>query len=327
MVVERRLHALAAALLACACARAQPERITLGIAHLPAFGLVFIAEEQGYFARHGVVLEQRRFATGRDALAALARGEVEAATSYSTPVVLRASRERLEVLTTLHASQRGNRLVARADRRIALAEDLAGKRIGVTLGTGGEFFLHTLLAYAGVEGAAKLVDLGPTAAVDALVAGDVDAIVTWPPHAHRARRLVAGGTVELTSEAYAELSVIAVRAGTSAARRGALVKLLAALADAERLVQDQPEEAFRALRAEFPGEPEEALREIWSGMVPALGVTHELAAVLEREAAWFRARGRTDGPALDVGALLAPGVLAEAAPEAVTFVAPPGAWR
>jgi hypothetical protein len=51
-------------------------------------------------------------------------------------------------------------------------------------------------------------------------------------------------------------------------------------------------------------------------------VTHELAAVLEREAAWFRSSGRVEGPPLDLGALLEPDVLTEVDPEAVTFVLP-----
>jgi NitT/TauT family transport system substrate-binding protein len=312
-------------LLLAGCPREERERITLGVAPLPAFGLVFIAEASGYFAAHGLTVEQRRFATGRDALVALDAGEVDGATAYTTPVAARAGQDDLKVVTTLHASTRLTRLVARADRGIGRAEDLAGKRIGVPLGTSGEFFLHTVLAYAGVERSATLVDVSPAAAIEALLAGEVDAVATWPPHVYAASPLIAaGGAFEVPTDVYVEISVLAVSDATHLARRAALVKLVRALADAERLVREEPERAFRALRAAFPDVGEQELRDAWEATRPVLGLTHELAAVLEREAAWLRARGHAEGPALDVGAILDPAVLAEVDPQAVTFVSP--AW-
>ncbi len=236
---------------------------------------------------------------------------------------MRASRDDLEVLTTLHASTRLTRLLARRDRGVARAEDLAGKRVGVTKGTNGELFLHTVLSHAGVE-RVEVVDLPPAGAVDALAAGDVDAIVTWPPHVYRARALLGDAQrVEIAGDAYAEISALVVRDATHRARRPALVRLVRALADAERLVRERPDEAFRSLRAAFPDSTEAELRETWAGMRLTLGVTHELAAVLEREAAWLRSIGRAQGPPLDLGAVLDPDVLAEVDPEAVTFVSPP----
>jgi NitT/TauT family transport system substrate-binding protein len=310
-------------LLLAGCPRAERERLTLGVARLPASGLLFIAEAKGYFAAHGLAVEQRRFATGRDALAALAAGEVDAATAYTTPVAARAAREDLLVLTTLHASTRLTRLVVRSDRGITRAEDLAGKRIGVPVGTSGEFFLHTLLAAAGVEHSARVVDLSPADAVAALLSGEVDAIATWPPYAYGTRAAIAARQAfELASEVYAEISVLAIRGETHRTRRPALVKLLRALADAERLVGGEPEQAFQALRGAFPGASEAELRETWAAMRPTLGLSHELAAVLEREAAWMRSHGHAGGPALDLGALLDRDVLAEVEPEAVTFVSP-----
>jgi ABC-type nitrate/sulfonate/bicarbonate transport system substrate-binding protein len=321
-MVRARLPAIVSLLLA-ACARQEPERVAIAVAPLPSLGLVFIADASGYFAARGLEVEQRVFETGREALVALAAGEVDAATAYTTPVVLRARKGDLEVLTTLHASTRLTRLVARADRGIRGASDLAGRRVGVPHGTSGEFFLHTLLAFAGTEQSVAVVDLSPVAAVKALGAGEVDAIATWPPYVYEARRVLDGGrAVEMPSEVYTEISALVTRGTIHRTRRAALVKLVRALADAERLVQERPDVAFRALRARFSDVEEERLRDTWSSMRLSLGMTHELAAVVEREAAWLREGGHLDGPPLDVGALLAPDVLAEVDPEAVTFVSP-----
>jgi hypothetical protein len=87
-------------------------------------------------------------------------------------------------------------------------------------------------------------------------------------------------------------------------------------------MREDPERAFRALRAAFPEAGERELRDAWGATRPVLGLTHELAAVLEREAAWLRAHGHAGGPPLDVPAVLDPGVLSEVDPQAVTFVSP-----
>jgi NitT/TauT family transport system substrate-binding protein len=317
---------LLAALALAACAPEPRERLVLGIVHLPAFGLVYVAEAKGYFAARGLEVEQRPFTSGRDAVAALGAGRIDAATAFETPVVLRAGRDAsLRVLTTLHVSTGNTRLVARGDRGIAAPSDLAGKRVGFARNTNAEYFLDVLLAWNGVpQRDVRMIDVAPEAAADALASGEVDAVATWTPHAERARRMAGpGGAVELGCEVYTEVSVLVTREPMLSARRGALVRFVAALADAERLVRDRPWEAFAALRAEFPESAEADLAESWRRVRPTLGLTHQLAATLEDESRWFRAVGRAEGAPLDVGVLLEPDVLADVDPEAVTFVPPP----
>ena len=304
------------------------ERVTLSNVHLPALGLVFVAEAKGYFAAHGVTVVQRRFPSGRDALGALAAHEVDAATAFESPIARRAVWDRdIQVLTTLHVSGRNTCLVARADRGIRRVEDLAGKRVGAPRNTNADYLLHVLLACSPVpEGPPEIVDVAPAHAVEALVSGEIDALAIWEPHLERARQLLGPGrSVEICSDVYTEMSMLATRADVLGTRRGALVKVVRALADAERLVREHPDEAYRVLRGEFPDLPEEHLRDAWSRVRPELGVTHQLAAVLERESEWFRAEGRAAGPPLDLARTLVPDLLAEVDQEAVTFVPPAGA--
>lgn len=319
------IAALALAALA-SCGPRPRERLVLGTMHFPTLALVYIAQARGYFAAHGLEVEARRFATGRDAIVALGAGRVDAATAYETPIVLRAPHDpSMRVLTTLHVSSGSTRLVARVDRGISAAADLAGKRIGVPRNTNAEYFINVLLAWGGVPvRTVRIVDLAPEAAADALAGGEVDAVAIWTPFAERARRMAGPkGAVEIRAEVYTELSMLVTSEPVLAARRGAFVKLVAALSDAERLVRDRPAEAYAVIRAEFPEASDVDLQESWRRVRPTLGLTHQLAAVLEDESRWFRATGRGAGSPLDVGVLLDPDVLAEVEPEAVTFVPPP----
>lgn len=307
------------------CTSGPRERVTLSTVRLPAFGLVFIAEARGYFAANGVTLVQRPFSSGRDALGALAAHEVDAATVFESPIARRAVWDRdLRVLTTLHVSNRNTCVMARADRGIRRAEDLAGKRLGAPRNTNADYLLHVLLTcYASPERPSEVIDVAPDRAVEALVSGELDAVAIWGPHLERARRLLGPErAVEICSDVYMEMSMLATRSDVFRARRGALVKLVRALADAERFVRERPDEAFAALRGEFPDLPEDELRQAWRRVRPELGVTHRLAAVLERESEWFRGEGRAAGPPIDLARTLVPDVLAEVDQEAVTFVSP-----
>jgi ABC-type nitrate/sulfonate/bicarbonate transport system substrate-binding protein len=326
--MPRRFHAsvaLAAALVgACACPSRERERLTVGAVALPGPGLFFIADAQGYFAARGLQVIQRRFSSGRDALAALGRGEVDAAIAFETPVVLSASEDPdADVLTTLHTSTRSTRIVARADRGVLRDADLVGKRVGVPRNTNAESFLHAILQYAGVSpGSVHLVDVAPEESAERLAAGELDAVAIWPPHAERARRLLGEeNAVEIATDVYTETSMVVTREPVLFRRRAALVKLVRALADAEALVRERPEQAFEALARALPDVPRPDLREAWGRVRPTLGISHLLAHVLENEWRWLRDEGRLTGP-LDLRSLLDADVLAEVDPEAVTFVLP-----
>jgi NitT/TauT family transport system substrate-binding protein len=323
---------LAAALVASsgACRRSDDTRLVLATARQPAFALVVIAQRQGYFEARGVAVEQRRFTSGRDALAALLRGEADVATAFTTPVVLAdPGAPGLEILTTLHESRRNTRVIARADRGIRRDVDLRGKRIAVTRNTNAEYMLGELLTLAGIPlDAVEMVPSAPDAAVDALVAGEVDAVATWSPLAERATgKIGAGRTVELVSDVYTEASLLLTRREVREGRRAALVAFVRALADAERLVREEPEEAFATLRHEFPESTEAELREDWRRVRLGLGLSNVLVSLLRRESEWFRVEGRLTGPPRDVEALLEPAILAEVEYEAVTFVETPGEGR
>jgi ABC-type nitrate/sulfonate/bicarbonate transport system substrate-binding protein len=317
---------VAIALAAPACARRGGEPLTMGIVRMPAMGLVYVAQAKGYFDAHGVAVELRPFASGPDALAAVGAGKLDVAAVLETPVVLRAPRDpTLVVLTTLHVAAGNTRLVARRDRGISSETDLAGKRVGFPRGSNAEYLVAVLLAAGGVAlPDVTLVDVAPDALPRALAAGELDAAALWEPHAHEARRLLGpGGYTEVESDLYVEISMLATRDEVSRARRGALVRVVRALADADRLVRERPDEAFQAIRAAFPELEEGAVRAAWARVRPELGLTNQLAALLEDESQWFRGSGRASGPPVDVGRVLDPGVLSEVDLEAVTFVRPP----
>jgi hypothetical protein len=121
-VVDARGHRVRAA------ARARP-RLAIAPVRQPATALFFAAQSLGCFTAEGIDLEERTFELGRDALASLQQGRVEAAIVYETPVIRAAfTGPRLRVLTALHGDgqPRLRGLVVLA----AGARDRAGHAVG-----------------------------------------------------------------------------------------------------------------------------------------------------------------------------------------------------
>jgi NitT/TauT family transport system substrate-binding protein len=326
----RRSHRLAAAVLACgaavtaqvACsAPAGTTRLTAGGPSLTSFALFFIAERSGCTSEAGLRVEFTPYATGRDALDSMLAGALDLALVYETPVALRAAdAPALRLLTTMHLSYTDASVVAHRDRGIRRAADLRGKRVAVPLQTSAEYFLRTLLAFSGVPpDAVTLVELDhPRRAPEVLAAGAVDAVAIWPPFVAKAREAVGDGAVEIGSEIYTSISLLTTRQEVKAAPIEALVRCMAA---AERLVQVDPDRAFELLRAAYPDRGEAELRYDFQRQVFELGLTHLAAALLEQEAAWLGSASGQAG-ALDFRRLFAPGPLAAAVPESVTYLGP-----
>lgn len=78
------------------------------------------------------------------------------------------------------------RIVARRSAGISSLADLRGKRIATFTNTSAAYYLHRVLAKAGMtEADVTIVPLSAAAIGDALIAGRADAIAIWEPEAER----------------------------------------------------------------------------------------------------------------------------------------------
>jgi ABC-type nitrate/sulfonate/bicarbonate transport system substrate-binding protein len=315
---------LATALLA--CAPRPRERLVIALPRQPSNALLFLAIDAGFVREEGVDLVVEDFITGKDALTAALAGRADLATAYETPVVFEAFKGApLRVLTMLHTSTRSSALVARADRGIRSSGDLAGRHIGVTRGTNAEFFLRTLLAFSGLGWEdVDVVDVPVAGYSAALSSGRVDALATWSPYVERlARELGAERAIVFHSDVYAEASMLLAPASVLAARRPALSALLRALARAERAARETPERSFEAVRKRLADADPEEVRKSWEHIMPRLGVSNALVALLHSEGEWLASEGHPGAAVPEFRLLLAPELLDEIDPEAVTLEGPP----
>ncbi len=89
------------------------------------------------------------------------------------------------------------RMVARKSSGIQTVADLKGKRISTVGSNSSSYYLHRMLARAGLtEADVTIVPAMPDKGADMLIAGEVDALATYEPEPERARQALGANAVE-----------------------------------------------------------------------------------------------------------------------------------
>lgn len=313
---------VAAAIVGCAERRDdRRERVVLAVTRTPNASLVHLALASGDFAAEGLDVEARVLAYGQLALAALADGQVELATVADTPLLLALLRGvRAQVIASVSSTTRGNELIVRAGGPIAGPRDLAGRRIGVALGTSSDFFLERVLARSGLRPHdVTVVDLRPDALADALARGAVDAVAAFPPYT-AAIRVALGATAAVLPE-LASFSVFTLAASPEFLERpGVADRVLRALLRAARRARRDPDAAERVVARQL-GMDARDLAPVWDGLVLGVELDQSLLVLLEQEARWALRTGVAPGGRVpDLRLALAPAPLRRVSPRAVRLM-------
>lgn len=222
------------------------ETIRIGVEGglLPA--LVWVADQNGYFQKQGIVLEATVFPSGRAALQAMLQGnDLQMVTVAQTPVVTNSfTRDDFVIVGGMVTASNDVKVLARPDRGIREPGDLKGKTIGITWGSSGHYFLGLFLAQNGLSiQDVRPVDMEASALPEALHAGDVDAIATWEPNVYRAR-LLLGDAVTLESRGtFREDFYFATFRDWAKDNSDLLKRFFSALHDAETYMEDHPRES------------------------------------------------------------------------------------
>ena len=169
-----------------------PEKVIIAIAKNLSPGLVKIADVKGFFREEGVDVTLQVNSSGKAALQSVLDGKAELATVADTPIMFAMIKgAMLSVLATIETSSEDVQIIASKERGIVAETDLKGDRIGVTLGTNGDYFLNSYLvlnAFSSQD--VTIVDMKPEEMVEALMQGKVDAVCTWQPIIANLRRML-----------------------------------------------------------------------------------------------------------------------------------------
>jgi NitT/TauT family transport system substrate-binding protein len=265
-----------------------PEKITIAYSTASNAILMYIAFAKDYFAQEGLDATPQPHAFGKPALDAVIEGKADIATVGDTPIVFAVmDGKKITTLAVIQTSNRNEAIVARRDQGIAKPSDLKGKRIGLTLGTTGDFFAESFLLARGIDRKhVKIVDMKPDEMAAALATGKVDAVSTWNPTLVQLKmKLGSKGIIFFGESLYTEN--FCVVAGQEYVKKNPQVikKSLRALLKAETFVQQHPEES-RRLVAEFIKTDKVVLDETWDIFTFRVALDQALLVDLEDQTRW-----------------------------------------
>lgn len=249
------------------------ERLTLLLDWFvnPDHGPLLVAEELGYFAEAGLEVEMIAPADPNDPPKLVAAGEADIAISYQPQLHLQAAAGLpLVRIGTLVATPL-NALVVLADGPVASVADLAGRRIGYSVGGFEDAVLGAMLETHGLTLAdVTLVNVN-FALSQSLLAGQVDAVIGAFRNFELNQLDLEGrpGRAFYPEEegvpAYDELVFVAHRDRLEDTR---LPRFLAAVERAVLYMLNHPEESFALFVRDRPGLADELNRRAWGDTLP-----------------------------------------------------------
>lgn len=271
------------------------ETVRLALSSTPHAALLHLAAAKEFFAEEGLNVTVLPVSHGKAALDLLSAGKVDLAAAAEVPFVISVLQgEPVSIAASMLAVSTEMAIVARRDRGIAAPADLMGRRVGVTMGTSGEYFLWAfLIRHKLMPDSVNMVSLPPGQLAQQLASGAVDAAPVWQPIRLEAETALGEKAVSFTAPvAYTVTHVVVGRDTYLRSHAAAMRKLVRALLKAERFNRNHPEAAL-ALVADRLGLDVQALRPSWQELTFRVNLLQSHLITLEEQARWAIARGHS----------------------------------
>ena len=251
-------------------------------------GLIFIAEDRGFFSQNGLNTTVLYCDTGLACVEGMADGEAEIAASSEYPVVgMVLKQENISVISSIDKYQ-GQYIVGRKDRGIEHVADLRGKEIGVARGTITEFYLGRFLYLNNISlKDVTFVNVRPSQFADSIGNGSVDAIIVPQVYLNPVEeRLGSNAIVWQAQSNQNAFGVLTCRNDWIASHPGTINKLLKSLVQAENYALSHPTESKAILqkRLNYTGE---YMATIWPQHQYSLTLDQSLITAMEDEGRWM----------------------------------------
>lgn len=158
----------------------------------------------------GIPINWVSFDTGTAMSAAMASGDVQIAVSQGVPpfVVATSAGQDLQIVDVAVSYSDNDNCVVATELEIDKdsADELAGKKVGVPIGTAAHYGFLSQMAHFGVDvGSMEIVDMAPADGAAAFAQGSLDMVCGW---GGALRRMLENGNVLLTGAEKEELGIL-----------------------------------------------------------------------------------------------------------------------
>ncbi|AVD57292.1 MULTISPECIES: ABC transporter substrate-binding protein [Heyndrickxia] len=176
------------------------QTVKIGISSWIGFAPMYLAEEKGFFKKHGVNVKLQTIQSASDRRTAMAANRIQGfMTTVDTHVMTAAANIPVQQVLALDTSSGGDGIVAK--KEIKSIKDLKGKKVALdTSGGASYFWFMYMLDQNGMKlSDVNVVNMSAGDAGAAFVGKKVDAAVTWQPWLTKATK-TSFGHVLLSSD-------------------------------------------------------------------------------------------------------------------------------
>jgi NitT/TauT family transport system substrate-binding protein len=222
--------------------------IKVGFSDWPGWVAWVIAEQQGFFKKHGASVKLVWFPNYSDSISALSSGQLDAnCQTWSDTMAPLAKGIPLKVVL-VNDNSAGNDAVMAATKLKGI-KDLKGKTVALEEFSVSHFVLLTALSRSGMTPKdVKIVNLAAGDAAAAFLGGRVDAATVWNPWVNKIE-LSGKGKALFTSKDMPGLvpDLLVAQEKSLAANRADYVGMVKAWYDVEKFIREKPEEAVKIM--------------------------------------------------------------------------------
>ncbi len=267
--------------------------IVIGSTHNESDTLLYIADEQGFFAANGLSVTIKDYSAGAAGVEGLLKGEVSATTASEYVLVQNALKgvpiSTIGIISKNYSIQ----LVGRSGRGIATFSDLVGKKIGVPAQTLARFQLGRFLALQGIEeDQVKIIDIDIADSVEVVLNGTVDAVQTWEPYASRIKETLGKTFVVWAQSEQPQYKNVLVTNTLLQQYPDTARQFLKALRQAESFVALNPDKT-RAIIQKRLQYDDAYMASAWPKTQCSLSLDFSLVLAMEDEARWMMSNNLT----------------------------------
>ncbi len=278
---------MALALISWSCSR-KMESINFGTVPVAAAALIYVAQDQRFFAANGLSVKIKDYATGTDTTDALLKGDMDISWVAEFPFVKRAlAKEKISIIAVVDRFSE-QYIFGRKDRGINTVADLKGKKIGIPWNTIAEFYLGRFLELNGMNiRDVFFVDVPPPQSMDAITRGSIDGVIAWEPYSSQIRVQLADRAVALpVQSSQPGYGAIVGRNDWISGHPEVVNRFLKSLAQAEDYLTRNPA-AAKAILRKWLNYDDAFTETIWSENQFSLSLDQSLIVAMEDEARWM----------------------------------------
>lgn len=245
----------ASALFVAAPAHAE---VKVGVSDWPGWVAWYVAEQKGFFKKHGADVKLVWFANYTDSISALSAGQLDAnSQTWSDTMGPLAKGIPIKTILVNDNSAGNDALVA--GPKIKRFADLKGKTIALEEFSVSHFVLVNALAKNGMKVSdVKIVNLAAGDAAAAFMSGRVDAAVVWSPWIHQIESSGKGKALFTSKELPGLIpDLLVAQEKAIKTKRKDLVGMIKAWFDTVAFIQSKPDEAAAIMSKVVSLKPEE----------------------------------------------------------------------